>query len=141
MARLTFEPNICVQAAINRDDKDLYGIELGLNMMKRALDTSNRDLFLQGDNLFHKSIIKASKNPFLSSLNNMLAASMQITFDQTLETNIQQAIPAIERHEALFLAIKNKNCCEAKSSSKNLILNAIEKSIKDHSISNLANYL
>ncbi|MBE2897003.1 FadR family transcriptional regulator [Pasteurellaceae bacterium HPA106] len=141
VTRLTFEPNICVQAAINRDDKDLYSIELGLKMMKRSLDTSNRDLFLQGDHLFHNNIIKASKNPFLTSLNNMLTTSMQITFDQTLEANIQQALPAIQRHEALFLAIKNKNCCEAKTTSKKLILNAIEKSIKDQNITNLANYL
>ncbi|MBE2894726.1 FadR/GntR family transcriptional regulator [Spirabiliibacterium falconis] len=141
MSRLIFEPNICVQAAMNRDQKDISKIELGLNMMKSAVKEKNRDLFLKGDNIFHNNIIKACKNPFLSSLNNMLTTSMQITFNKTLETDLQKSLPAIERHEELLISIKNQNYSEAKAISKQIILTAIEKNIKDQDIMYIANYL
>ncbi|KAE9527540.1 FadR/GntR family transcriptional regulator [Testudinibacter aquarius] len=127
IARLTFEPSICAIAAISSNAKDLADIESGYNMMQEGADKNDRNLFLSGDTNFHRAIVRACKNPFLSSLEGMLSTAMLTSLNKTLEDHIDNTLPALKSHEKLLEAIRVRDSEKAKLISKNIILEAINK--------------
>ncbi|MGR3806958.1 FadR/GntR family transcriptional regulator [Pasteurella testudinis] len=132
IARLTFEPSICAIAAINSNAKDLANIESGYNMMQEGAGKNDRELFLSGDTLFHHAIVKACKNPFLSSLEGMLSTAMLTSLNKTLEDHINNTLPALRSHEELLEAIRIRDSEKAKLISKKIILQAIRKTFDDN---------
>ncbi|MDH2999876.1 hypothetical protein A1D23_07190 [Chelonobacter oris] len=132
IARLTFEPSICAIAAINSNVKDLADIEHGYNMMQEGANKNDRNLFLSGDTLFHHAVVKACKNPFLSSLEGMLSTAMLTSLNKTLEDHIDNTLPALKSHAELLEAIRIRNSEKAKSMSKKIILEAIRKTFDDN---------
>lgn len=126
-ARLTFEPTICAICALSADTEDLIAIHQGYELMVKGAQENNRSLFIQGDKLFHSSITKGCKNPFLLSLDNLLSAAMLISFNQTLEIDINSNLPALTQHKHLLDAICKKEAHQAKEISKKLILKALDK--------------
>lgn len=127
IARLIFEPNICAIAAITSDTNDLIKIYDGYKLMEKGAQNNDRVMFIEGDQIFHSAIVNACKNPFLSSLNNLLITAMYQSFNKTLEINIDMQLPALEMHKKLLELIRERNGYQAKKLSHQLISNAISK--------------
>lgn len=131
LTRLTFEPNICAISATVSDTSDLIDMFEGYELMMEGAAQNERSLFLEGDKLFHSAIVRSCKNPFLSSLDGVLSTAMTISFNKTLETDLYNALPALNAHKALLEAIRTRDAKKAKSISKEIILTAIKKIVVD----------
>ncbi|MCW9699796.1 MULTISPECIES: FadR/GntR family transcriptional regulator [unclassified Avibacterium] len=125
ITRLTFEPSICAISAVASDTEDLMNIHNGYLLMVKGAEQNNRDIFLEGDMLFHSSIVASCKNPFLSSMNGLLSTAMRLSFDKTLEIDIHTKLPALDKHKLLLEAIRMREPEKAKSISRDLILSAV----------------
>lgn len=132
ISRLTFEPNICAMSAAVSDTFDLIKMVEGYELMVVGAKQNKRQLFLEGDKLFHSAIILSCKNPFLSSLDHVLSTAMTLSFNKTLEIHLDGSLPALDQHKNLLEAIRNRDVERAKSISKNIILGAIQKFVVDN---------
>lgn len=125
--RLIFEPNIAALAALNATGKDLADIEAGYEIMRDAKAEMNRDKFNQGDIQFHNAIIHASHNPFLLALGNMLAATMELSFANTLEDDVSLSGPALQEHWEVLDAIRMRDAISARSRMRDMVLASMRK--------------
>lgn len=136
--RLTFEPNISAMSALTSDTSDLINIHSGYRLMLEGAEKNNRDIFLEGDILFHSSIVASCKNPFLSSMDSLLSTAMKLSLDKTLEIDIHSHLPALNRHKMLLEAIRCRNPDLARNISREIILSAIKRVTNDEKFEELA---
>ncbi|OLQ89108.1 GntR family transcriptional regulator [Vibrio ponticus] len=125
--RLIFEPNIAALAALNATGKDLADIEAGFEIMRDAREEMNRDKFNQGDIQFHHAIIHASHNPFLLALGDMLAATMELSFSNTLEEDVSLSGPALQEHWDVLEAIRMRDAEGARARMREMVLASMRK--------------
>ncbi|MDD1783404.1 FadR family transcriptional regulator [Enterovibrio sp. ZSDZ35] len=129
--RLIFEPNIAALAALNATSRDLAEIEAGYEIMRDAKEEMNRDKFNQGDIRFHNAIIRASHNPFLLALGDMLAATMELSFSNTLEEDVSLSGPALQEHWDVLDAIRMRDAATARNCMREMVLASMRKVLND----------
>ncbi|MFC0322099.1 FadR/GntR family transcriptional regulator [Gallibacterium melopsittaci] len=137
ITRLIFEPNICAIAALSSTVQDLIQIEHGYQLMQESIKENKRDLFLEGDKIFHSAIVNSCKNPFLSSLDAMLSTAMSVSYNRTLEQELSESITAVNAHGDLLEAIRMREAQKAKDISKQLISNAVTKILPNQDLYHL----
>lgn len=131
-ARLIFEPNICFLSAQVSSAEDISNIYSGYKLMEDGIQANCRETFIEGDKIFHSSIVISCQNPFLSSLDAILSTAMMLSFNKTLEEDLlSKRLPALGLHGELLESIRNRHADQAKSISKRLILSSVKKVVKE----------
>ena len=105
--RIMLEVKSVYLAAQRRTEEDLFNIEVAFNRYKAKI-LSGEDSF-QEDMLFHLSIAKACKNSTINALLLQIAPNIIIAFEKARVCDDDSILYEIEKHEAILLAIKNKN--------------------------------
>lgn len=105
-AREAIETKIAELAARRRSDKDLAGLDHGLEVMRTAIATSTNAA--KGDELFHTALVEAAHSPVLASLYNQLAVMIR---ESRLESLRQPGRPAksLEQHQRIADAVRAAN--------------------------------
>ncbi|ELR63192.1 Transcriptional regulator, GntR family [Photobacterium marinum] len=125
--RLMFEPNIAALAALNATGRDLAEMEVGYEMMRDGRDNGCREQFNQGDIYFHRAIIMAAHNPFLVGLGDLLIATMELSFSNTLEDDVSLSGPALQEHWDVLEAIRLRNAKTARQRMREIVLASMRK--------------
>lgn len=134
-ARLIFEPNIAALAALNASSRDLVALEEGYDLMVKAEKIRDRELFNIGDAQFHKALIASSKNYFLMSMGDAIITALGMTFKHTLEQEIELSAPALRKHYEVMDAVRMRDAEKARSLMRNIIMDAIGKTVGENVIS------
>lgn len=103
--RLIIEPQAAALAAIRANDEDL---QLILDNFSRMLGTGERSINTEADILFHKAIIKASGNLFISQFGTAIQAALHHTIYLSNKANIDHRA-SLECHRRILTAIENRN--------------------------------
>lgn len=115
--RITLELKTVCLAAKRRTTDDLKSIKEALNAFKMKM--INGGDYLEEDLLFHLSIAKASKNRTLLTLMLLITPPILATYDKDTVCKGDKAISEIEKHENIYLAIKDQDLELAKKMMEN----------------------
>lgn len=100
--RLAIEPMAASLAAKRATSGDLKAIRAGLNGMRNNAD--NHDLALSADIEFHVAILKASGNPFIIQLKELIHTALTLSIGLT--NRIAGHTASIDDHAAVLIAIE-----------------------------------
>lgn len=115
--RITLELKTVCLAAERRTEDDLKSIQKALNSFK--LKMSEGQDYLEEDLLFHLAIAKAGKNSTMLTLMLLITPSILATYEKDTVCEGDKAVSEIEKHEKIYLAIKNKDATVAKKMMEN----------------------
>ncbi|CCN37196.1 putative Transcriptional regulator, GntR family [Vibrio nigripulchritudo SO65] len=135
--RLMVEPNAAALAALNATGDNLAAIEKGYNLMETGLAEGDREKVRMGDMEFHKQLLVATKNPFLTSLGDALTTTMAVSFTRTLEQNMTLSQPALQDHYKVMDAVRMRNPEQARETMREIVLDATSKTVKELKASDL----
>lgn len=119
-ARIEYEPMVAALAAERISDAGLKSLQEFLNA--QLADPDNADLFHDTDIEFHKTLIDASGNAFLSRVGKML----QVLGDQgrrAFQKEAQVRRQSIADHEAIMKAMHDRDPEAAKSAMRQHMIN------------------
>ncbi|MGD8111709.1 FadR/GntR family transcriptional regulator [Vibrio sp. TRT 21S02] len=131
--RLMVEPNAAALAALKATGENLAALERSYNRMATGLDDNDRERINSGDIDFHKQLLFATQNPFLISLGDALTTAMKVSFAETLEQNVTLSKPALQQHYRVMDAVRMRNPELARETMRDIVLGAIEKTVKSQS--------
>lgn len=124
--RSLVEPTIVRWAAERASVKDLVEIEAGLmDMYKYARE--DRVAFHEADIRFHAAVIKATHNPVMMQLTDVISALQQAIFDQSYENSDEVMQLTLDRHKHLFEAIRRCDGVAAEEAANLLIKETAER--------------
>lgn len=126
-ARLIFEPNAAALAAINANAQDLAVLEECYQHMLAAAESGDRPAFNHNDLLFHQAMLKATHNPFMIGLGDLLSSVMLSAFDATLEEELSPDGVALKEHYDVFEAVRMRDPKIAREQMRAIVLLAVEK--------------
>lgn len=109
--RLMLEEKSVFFAASRRTEEDLQGIKTALTIYKDKI--LSKENALEEDLLFHLAIAKASKNVSIYNMMLQLIPKLIAVFVKTRVRDEEGFHYEIDKHEAIFEAIKDKNPEEA----------------------------
>lgn len=111
--RLIIEPQSAALAAIRANDSDLIDIRDNFSrMIDVESETASMTLNTEADIDFHRSIIKASGNLFLSQLGGAIQGALHHTIYLSNKANIDHRA-SLECHRQVLYAIENRNSEDA----------------------------
>ncbi|GIZ07773.1 FadR/GntR family transcriptional regulator [Flavobacterium sp. UMI-01] len=105
--RILLESKAAGLAAARRTEQDLESIEKALNDFKNKM--INKQDALQEDLLFHLAITRASGNMTMNALMLQITPKIISVFENNRVCNDEEYLSEIQRHEAIFEAIKNQD--------------------------------
>ena len=115
-ARLALEKEIARLAAVKRTDEDLKELENALEDCHGRVRQGIED-----DMLFHAAVARATHNPVLSELYNVVIHHVQENLERLLQEK-QYDAGAMKLHGDLLAAIRNQEADEA----ENIIVKIVE---------------
>ena len=115
-ARLALEKEIARLAAVKRTDEDLKELE---NALKDCHGRVRQGI--EDDMLFHAAVARATHNPVLSELYNVVIRHVQENLEKLLQEK-QYDSGAMKLHDDLLAAIRNQEADEA----ENIIVKIVE---------------
>ena len=115
-ARLALEKEIARLAAVKRTDEDLKELENALEDCHGRVRQGIED-----DMLFHAAVARATHNPVLSELYNVVIRHVQENLEKLLQEK-QYDSGAMKLHDDLLAAIRNQEADEA----ENIIVKIVE---------------
>lgn len=110
-SRLMLENQAVFFAATRRTKNDLEDIETALNTYN--LKILSKENALQEDLMFHLAIAKASKNTIIYKMMLQIIPKIIAVFEKTRVYDEEGFNYEINKHEAIFQAIKNKDADQA----------------------------
>ncbi|WP_179353151.1 FadR/GntR family transcriptional regulator [Winogradskyella vidalii] len=110
-SRLMLENKSVSLAATRRTKDDLIDLEIALNAYNDKI--SNSEDALQEDLLFHLAIAKASKNTTIYTMMLQMIPKIITVFVKTRVCDEEGFNYEIDKHQAIFDAIKNKDAEQA----------------------------
>ena len=111
--RLIVEPQAAALAAIRANDSDLMDIRGNFaRMLDVETETGQITLNTEADIDFHRAIIKASGNLFLSQLGGAIQGALHHTIYLSNKANIDHRA-SLECHRRVLFAIENRNSEDA----------------------------
>jgi DNA-binding FadR family transcriptional regulator len=112
--RQIFETGAAALAGVRRSDDDLAALEAQLAQMRNAHSASDVQAFAEADLAFHDTILKASRNVFLTV---MFAPLTRVLAERRAETSRVPAIQrnAIREHERVLEALRTGDAETAKA--------------------------
>ena len=105
--RVTLELKTVCLAAERRTEKDLLAIEEALLAFKDKIENGLDSL--EEDLLFHIAIAKAAKNNAILRLMLLITPPILATYERNIVCKGDKLIYEIEKHENVYLAIKNND--------------------------------
>ena len=105
--RLMLETKTACLATRRRTDEDLENIELALNNYKAKV--LSRENAVEEDLLFHLAIAKASGNSTINALMLQITPKIISILEDKHFCGADDRLKELQNHEAIFLAIKNKD--------------------------------
>ena len=115
--RISLELKTVCLASQRRTDVDLKKIKDTLDAYKERI--INGEEYLEEDLLFHLAIAKASKNRTMLTLMLLITPPILATYEKDTVCKGDKAVSEIKKHEAIYLAIKNKDLELAKTTMEN----------------------
>ncbi len=126
--RLIIEPQAACLAAIRANDTDLQRIRDNFSRMwDSEVETNGVTLNTEADIDFHKAIINASGNLFISQIGGAIQAALHHTIYLSNKANIDHGA-SLECHRQVLTSIENRNpkgaytgmCCVLKNTISDL---------------------
>lgn len=115
--RISLELKTVCLASERRTETDLKRIQEALNAFKAKI--INGDDYLEEDLLFHLAIAKAAKNSTLLTLMLLIIPPILAKYEKDVVCEGDKAISEVEKHENIYLAIKNEDSKLAKKMMEN----------------------
>ncbi|WP_246938543.1 FadR/GntR family transcriptional regulator [Bacillus pinisoli] len=109
--RTIIETEAAALAAERHTDQDIKELELALNAFRQTLE-DEKSVGSEADFEFHRVIVRATYNPFFIQTIDNLADLYQKALHYSLKKNIgstRKREEVFKEHEAIFLAIKERN--------------------------------
>lgn len=119
--RLAIEPTGAALAARRASKADIRAIRASLNGMRDY--ASNHDLALKADIEFHVAILKASGNPFLFQLRELVHTALTISIGLTNRISGHSA--SIADHEAVLNAIEKGDAEGAEKAMRQILVESL----------------
>lgn len=116
--RRMIEPEAAALAARRATPEGVLAIEAALGKMRRA-DFESRDS-IRADLAFHRAILMHSGNEFLATFGPAIEAHLSVTFDMQRHA-AYGAKDFIREHEAVYLAIRDRDPDRARAASLALL--------------------
>lgn len=107
-ARVEMESLAAYYAAKRRTPKELEEIKLFIDEMEREVADNDLKGMLQVNFGFHEAIVRASQNPFLTSMTLQLRGVNSFYRKAILEGNPAYMRDALKDHQDIYHAIKNQ---------------------------------
>jgi GntR family transcriptional repressor for pyruvate dehydrogenase complex len=107
--RMLVEGTLSGLAAGFRTDDDLVKLQASIERMREAAKT-NPEVFSQSDVAFHETISEIAGNRLLIVCNEVVRSSVHNLISEKIasgERRTEQMLEAVERHEALYQAIRS----------------------------------
>jgi DNA-binding FadR family transcriptional regulator len=118
-ARRIIEPAAAGLAALRGTARDLAGIEAAYEAMCRA-DLRDLDSCAEADVRFHIGILKASRNPVLANLGNVIGAALVNAFRLTTSASVNYS-RTLAAHGEVLEAIRMRRADEARARMEALL--------------------
>lgn len=122
--RLIIEPQAAALAAVRANDDDLYEIRGDLAQMEVVTSDGAISINTEADIAFHKSIIKACGNLFLSQFGTAIEGALHHTVYLSNKIHINHKA-SLECHRNVIEAIENRDPHKAYSAMHCVLDNAI----------------
>lgn len=119
--RLIIEPQAAALAAIRANDEDLQLIRENFSSM---VDAGGMCINTEADIAFHKAIIKACGNLFVSQFGNAIQAALHHTIYMSNKANIDHQA-SIECHRQILKAIENRDSGGAYAAMSRVLKNTM----------------
>lgn len=119
--RLIVEPQAAALAAIRANDEDLQAIR---NHLKSMEDAEGRTINTPADIEFHKAIIKACGNLFVSQFGNAIQAALHHTIYLSNKANMDHKA-SLECHRSILKAIEDRDSAGAYAAMCRVLKNTI----------------
>ncbi|ESQ88935.1 GntR family transcriptional regulator [Asticcacaulis sp. AC460] len=120
--RLAIEPIAASLAARRATKADLKAMRTAFNAMRD--EASHHDLALAADIDFHVAILKASGNPFIIQLKELIHTALTISIGLT--NRIAGHTASLPAHEAVLIAIENAQPEVAEKAMRAIIAESID---------------
>ncbi|MER2491302.1 FadR/GntR family transcriptional regulator [Catenovulum sediminis] len=122
--RLAFEPKASRWAAERASEQDLADIEAAILQMEA--DKNSVDKFIIADAHFHKAVLRAAHNEFLSAMEGVIYSALLTSVKITNQdaTKNEDSIPY---HRDVYLAIKDKDGIKAEQLTERLLKDAADR--------------
>jgi DNA-binding FadR family transcriptional regulator len=101
--RLAVEPRAAALAATRRSDVDIAELRRAFDMMQRA--PSDSDAFTDGDLALHIAVANASGNPFMRSVDAVIAAALRASFLLSAPVDPADRATVLDWHRRIVEAI------------------------------------
>lgn len=112
-ARLMLEPEIAAKAAKHADEADIAEISRWMHLMEEASDRQER--IIEYDSAFHIAVARATGNHTLVQIVAVLTDANRVSRELW---PLEQNRTAIEGHEAVVTALKNKDPKRARAAMR-----------------------
>lgn len=116
--RIEIESLAAFYAALRRTPEELAMLKEQFSEMERVKNHPTLVEVHEINNIFHETIIKASKNPFLIAITSQLRGVKTFYRGAILEVNPFRMEHAIVEHSKIFQAIENKDAEAARTSMR-----------------------
>ncbi len=116
--RLLIEPPAAALAARKATASDIAAIREGYERMEEAVE--GRDSYIEADLMFHRSILKAAHNQFLTQLDPVIGAMLRLSFELSV-TSAEAARASLPNHAKLLHAIASGNARLAQGHTEKII--------------------
>ncbi|MBN9389147.1 MAG: FadR family transcriptional regulator [Chloroflexi bacterium] len=105
--RCFMEKEIVRQAVHKITVKELRSLEKALKIHRQGAETGNREIFHQGDSMFHRVLAESTHNIFFIQSHNNLWHLLQIILEIAVGETVGSWQRAVEQHQKLFDCIKD----------------------------------
>lgn len=126
--RLAFEPNAAQWAAERANDEQLAAIAKALDDMSATADSN--DAFVIADAHFHRAILRAANNEFLTAIEGVIYSALLVAIKITNQ-NAQSNRDSIPFHKSVYDAIAKGNGKKAHNLTEKLLSDAMERLKKE----------
>ncbi|MDR3201098.1 MAG: FadR family transcriptional regulator [Spirochaetales bacterium] len=126
-ARLIIEPGVARLAARNADEEDLASILLYIHKMEEVVD--HHQVEINPELEFHRSIVRAAKNPVLLRIVPVILDSIIKTYEDSPRTT-EDHRQALREHRLIYEAIKKRSAEEAFLAMQNHLENSYRRTLK-----------
>jgi DNA-binding FadR family transcriptional regulator len=123
--RLAIEPRAAALAAKRRSEADIAELRRALDIMRRA--PSDTDAFTDGDLALHIAVANASGNPFMRSVDAVIAAALRASFLLSAPVDPDDRDTVLSWHQRIVDAIANGDPKAANEAMTAVIFNGMRR--------------
>ena len=125
-ARDLLDTTIAQLAALRHNDEDIREMETALQKRGRTAEEGRLQDCITADVAFHLAIAKATHNSILTEMYQLVAEAQQSGWQQIYD-DTSKLIRSQQRHEQLFMDIRNRNTEEIAKSNRELLAHIWDK--------------